>query len=151
MGVGASLALFAIGAILAFATRFNLSGIDIRMIGWILMLVGLANMAFTLLYTRPRRRGQIAEAADDTLYVVHPEEPTAHVHPGEPTPHIHSEERVPTEEAVRPAEPRVERTESEQPAEPVRPVPPTRPVSPAERLDRIDPRVRSTGRRDLGS
>lgn len=61
MGIGVSLAFIAVGAILAFALRVDLSGIDIHLVGWILILVGLVSMGFTLKYTRPRRRtGRIA-------------------------------------------------------------------------------------------
>ncbi|RFS86956.1 hypothetical protein D0T12_01455 [Actinomadura spongiicola] len=56
MGIGVSLAFIALGAILAFALRVDLSGIDIHLVGWILILVGLISMGFTLKYTRPRRR-----------------------------------------------------------------------------------------------
>lgn len=60
MGIGVSLAFIALGAILAFALRVDLSGIDIHLVGWILIIVGLISMGFTLKYTRPRRRaGQI--------------------------------------------------------------------------------------------
>ncbi|OLT29873.1 hypothetical protein BJF79_10075 [Actinomadura sp. CNU-125] len=61
MGIGVSLAFVAIGAILAFALRIDLSGVNIQMVGWILILVGLISMAFTLRYTRPRRAaGRVA-------------------------------------------------------------------------------------------
>ncbi|MBT2207005.1 MULTISPECIES: DUF6458 family protein [Actinomadura] len=56
MGIGVSLAFIALGAILAFALRVDLSGLDIHLVGWILILVGLISMGFTLAYTRPRRR-----------------------------------------------------------------------------------------------
>lgn len=56
MGIGVSLAFIAMGAILAFALRVDLSGVDIHLVGWILILVGLVSMGFTLKYTRPRRR-----------------------------------------------------------------------------------------------
>ncbi|MBE1532381.1 DUF6458 family protein [Actinomadura algeriensis] len=63
MGIGVSLAFIAIGAILAFALRIDLSGVNIQMVGWILILVGLISMAFTLRYTRPRRAaGRVAGA-----------------------------------------------------------------------------------------
>ncbi|WP_083999585.1 DUF6458 family protein [Actinomadura kijaniata] len=64
MGIGVSLAFIAIGAILAFALQIDLSGINITMVGWILILVGLISMAFTLLYTRPRRRASLMAGAD---------------------------------------------------------------------------------------
>lgn len=63
MGIGVSLAFIALGAILAFALRVDLSGVDIHLVGWILILVGLVSMGFTLRYTRPRRgSGRIAGA-----------------------------------------------------------------------------------------
>lgn len=78
MGIGVSLAFIAIGAILAFALRVELSGIDITLVGWILILVGLISMGFTLRYTRPRRRaGRIVGAdpayGDEPGTVVHEE------------------------------------------------------------------------------
>ncbi|NVI90215.1 DUF6458 family protein [Actinomadura sp. BRA 177] len=64
MGIGVSLAFIAVGAILAFALRVDLSGIDIHLVGWILILVGLASMAFTYKYTRPRRQAGRVVGAD---------------------------------------------------------------------------------------
>jgi Domain of unknown function (DUF6458) len=64
MGIGVSLAFIAIGAILAFALEIDLSGVNIDLVGWILMLVGLASMGFTLKYTRPRRRASLMAGAD---------------------------------------------------------------------------------------
>ncbi|GAB3690115.1 hypothetical protein GCM10027589_57170 [Actinocorallia lasiicapitis] len=66
MGVGVGLTLFTIGLILALATDFSLSGIDIQMVGWILILVGVIQLLFTLLYLRPRRaRLTVTERIDD--------------------------------------------------------------------------------------
>lgn len=64
MGIGVSLAFIAIGAILAFALRVDLSGVDIHLVGWILIVVGAVSMAFTLKYTRPRRRAGRVVGAD---------------------------------------------------------------------------------------
>ncbi|MEQ4207083.1 DUF6458 family protein [Actinopolymorpha sp. B9G3] len=55
MGIGASIFLIAVGAILAFAVDYHVSGIDIAVIGWILMLVGALGMAATLAIWAPRR------------------------------------------------------------------------------------------------
>jgi len=64
MGIGTALAFIAIGAILAFATHFHVSGIDVQMIGWILIVVGLAMLIITLAYTRPRRRRAVVQDVD---------------------------------------------------------------------------------------
>ena len=55
MGIGASILLIAVGAILAFAVDYHVSGIDIAVIGWILMIVGALGMAATLAIWAPRR------------------------------------------------------------------------------------------------
>jgi hypothetical protein len=94
MGIGTGLAFIAIGAILAFAFNFHVSGIDIQMIGWILMFVGAAWLAITFAYTRPRRRRQVAQIVeDDPLYVTQEENPTIVV-------------REPAERAESPVRPR---------------------------------------------
>jgi hypothetical protein len=65
MGIGSALVLIALGAILAFATHFHVSGIDVQMIGWILIFVGIAMLVITLAYTRPRaRRRQVVSDVD---------------------------------------------------------------------------------------
>ncbi|MEV5573626.1 DUF6458 family protein [Spirillospora sp. NPDC052269] len=64
MGIGVSLAFIALGAILAFALRVDLRGLDIHLVGWILILVGVISMIFTFAYTRPRRRAQQMPGAD---------------------------------------------------------------------------------------
>ena len=48
MGIGASIFLIALGAILAFALNVDLGGIDIQVIGWILLLAGDAGSEFDL-------------------------------------------------------------------------------------------------------
>ncbi|MEV4674243.1 MULTISPECIES: DUF6458 family protein [Actinomadura] len=64
MGIGVSLAFIAVGAILAFALRVDLTGVDIHLVGWILIVVGLVSMGFTLKYTRPRRSAGRVVGAD---------------------------------------------------------------------------------------
>ena len=56
MGIGASIFLLALGAILAFAVEADVSGLDIGVIGWILMLAGLAGLIITLWFWNSRRR-----------------------------------------------------------------------------------------------
>jgi hypothetical protein len=56
MGIGGSIFLLAVGAILAFAVNANFSGIDINVIGWILMAAGLIGLVITLWFWNSRRR-----------------------------------------------------------------------------------------------
>ena len=51
MGVGASLFLIAVGAVMAFAVHVhNTSGFDINTIGVILMVVGVLGMVLSMLF-----------------------------------------------------------------------------------------------------
>ena len=50
MGLGVSLFLIALGAILAFAVEAEVSGLDVDAIGWILMAVGLIGFLLSLLF-----------------------------------------------------------------------------------------------------
>ena len=56
MGIGASIFLLALGAILAFAVEADISGLDIGVIGWILMIAGFAGLVITLWFWNSRRR-----------------------------------------------------------------------------------------------
>jgi len=56
MGIGVSVFLMALGAILTFATEFDVSGLDIDVIGVILMLAGLVGLVMTVAVWGPRRR-----------------------------------------------------------------------------------------------
>ncbi|MGI8683252.1 MAG: DUF6458 family protein [Mycobacteriales bacterium] len=56
MGIGVSVFLIAVGAILAFAVNATVSGLDIAVIGYILMVVGIVGLLTTLLIFAPRRR-----------------------------------------------------------------------------------------------
>ena len=50
MGLGVGIFLTAIGAILAFAVNTSVSGIEIRTIGWILMIVGIAGIVLSMIF-----------------------------------------------------------------------------------------------------
>ena len=103
MGFGASLAFIAVGAVLAFAVKWDVPGIDLQMIGWILMAVGVIGMVLTTRYTRrPRAVEETVETIEpDTMYTVDPAaEPHVHVqeheshttvHPGERRVHVREE------------------------------------------------------------
>jgi len=61
MGIGASIFLIAIGAILTFAVNATLSGVSIQTIGIILMIAGALGLIVTLLVFGPRRRAGVVE------------------------------------------------------------------------------------------
>ena len=56
MGIGVSIFLIALGAILTFATDVGVSGLDLDVVGIVLMLVGALGLIMTLLVWAPRRR-----------------------------------------------------------------------------------------------
>jgi hypothetical protein len=62
MGIGGSIALLVIGAILAFAVKdTDLGGwLDINVVGWVLILAGLVGMVLTLWVWNSRRRRVVA-------------------------------------------------------------------------------------------
>jgi len=55
MGIGGGIALFVLGAILAFAVEVNIPGIDDNTLGWILMLAGVVTVVLALVVTRQRQ------------------------------------------------------------------------------------------------
>jgi hypothetical protein len=63
MGIGVSIFLIALGAILTFAVHATLSGVSIQTIGIILMIAGALGLIVTLLVWGPRRgaRGGVVE------------------------------------------------------------------------------------------
>jgi hypothetical protein len=50
MSLGASLFLIAVGAILRFAVTADLAGIDLQVVGTILMVVGVIGFAISLFF-----------------------------------------------------------------------------------------------------
>jgi hypothetical protein len=61
MGIGFSIFLLAVGAILAFAVNATLAGIDISIVGWILMGAGVIGLILTMVVLTPRRRRTVTE------------------------------------------------------------------------------------------
>ena len=67
MGIGTSIFLIALGAILKFAVTASISGISVQTIGVILIVVGVLGLILSLfLMTQARRRGVVV---DDRPYV----------------------------------------------------------------------------------
>ncbi len=58
MGLGVSIFLIALGAILAFAVDYSVSGLDISTIGFILMVVGVIGLITSLFLFGPRATGR---------------------------------------------------------------------------------------------
>ncbi len=68
MGIGTSIFLIALGAILKFAVHTSVSGISIQTIGVILMVAGAVGLVISLfLLASARRRGAVVY--DDRPYV----------------------------------------------------------------------------------
>ena len=67
MGLGVSLFLIAVGAILAFAVNASVNGLDIVTVGWILMLVGAFGALLSLMFWSSW--GGFAGTRRETTYV----------------------------------------------------------------------------------
>jgi hypothetical protein len=65
MGIGVSIFLIAVGAILAFAVNFDVSGLDINVVGYILMIVGLVGLIMTAFIWGPRNRGRTGDVVEE--------------------------------------------------------------------------------------
>ena len=56
MGIGTSIFLIAVGAILTFALDASIGGIDLDVVGWILMAAGVIGLIVTTFIWGGRRR-----------------------------------------------------------------------------------------------
>jgi hypothetical protein len=61
MGIGLSILLIAIGAILTWAVKFTVAGVSIHLIGVILMVVGAIGLLFALIVLTSRRNAPVRE------------------------------------------------------------------------------------------
>ena len=61
MGIGINIFLIAVGAILTFAVDATVAGLDIKVVGGILMAAGAVGLVITLLVFAPRRRRTVTE------------------------------------------------------------------------------------------
>ncbi len=59
MRLGTAIVLLALGAILTFALRVDVSGVDLQVVGWILMIVGALGIALELAVWGPRSRRSV--------------------------------------------------------------------------------------------
>jgi len=61
MRIGFSIFLLAVGAILAFAVSATVAGLDIHVVGWVLMAAGALGLVLTLVAFAPRHRRTLVE------------------------------------------------------------------------------------------
>ncbi len=78
MRIGASLFLIAVGAILKFAVTKHVSGINLAVVGVILMVIGIIGLAFELIMWSTRRRTAVVTRAPAATYV-QPAEPVERI------------------------------------------------------------------------
>ena len=64
MGIGVGVFLIAVGLILAVATRFDVAGLDVQTVGWILVFVGVLVIILTTVFWG-RRGGDHPQYAED--------------------------------------------------------------------------------------
>ncbi|GAB3867466.1 hypothetical protein GCM10028801_41550 [Nocardioides maradonensis] len=69
MGIGASLFLIAVGAILKWAVDAQVSGIDLQTVGTIMMVVGVIGLVVTMVIWGTRRRTDVVHDGRRTTYV----------------------------------------------------------------------------------
>lgn len=55
MGIGVSIFLIAVGAILTFAVHATVAGLDLHVVGWVLMLAGVAGLALFFVFWNRHR------------------------------------------------------------------------------------------------
>jgi voltage-gated potassium channel Kch len=71
MGIGASVFLIAVGAILAWAVNISVSGLDLATVGYILMIAGVIGLIWSLFVfggSRGFGRRTVVDEYDDPAY-----------------------------------------------------------------------------------
>ena len=68
MGIGVSIFLIAVGAILAFALNVDVSGVSLDVVGYILMIVGLLGLIMTAFIWGPRRSARSDVVEERRVY-----------------------------------------------------------------------------------
>ncbi|MFI7154921.1 DUF6458 family protein [Micromonospora chalcea] len=66
MGIGTSIFLIAVGAILTFALNASVGGVDLDVVGWILMAAGVLGLIMTTLVWG-RRRQVVATTTEEPV------------------------------------------------------------------------------------
>jgi beta-lactamase regulating signal transducer with metallopeptidase domain len=68
MGIGTSLFLIAVGAILYFAVDADISGLEITTVGVILMVIGVVGLLISLFFLSQARRAPVVRDDRRDLY-----------------------------------------------------------------------------------
>jgi Domain of unknown function (DUF6458) len=68
MGIGTSLFLIAVGAILYFAVNATVSGLEIATVGLILMIIGVVGLVISLIFLNSARRETRTVVRDRDVY-----------------------------------------------------------------------------------
>ncbi|MEN3612752.1 DUF6458 family protein [Plantactinospora sp. ZYX-F-223] len=76
MGIGTSIFLIALGAILTFALNVSLGGLDLDVVGWILMAAGVLGLIMTTVIWNNRRRSVVTTTEPTEYRQVSATEPT---------------------------------------------------------------------------
>jgi uncharacterized protein DUF6458 len=76
VGIGGSIFLIVVGAIFAFALDVNLGWLDLDVVGYVLMLAGVAGLILTMWFWQSRRR-TVVRSAPPTYDQVPPTAPPA--------------------------------------------------------------------------
>lgn len=72
MGIGLSILLLAAGAILTFAVKATVAGIDLDVVGWVLMGAGLIGLIWSLVIMSMRRSEVVVDPHHSAAHVVAP-------------------------------------------------------------------------------
>jgi hypothetical protein len=59
MGIGVGILLIVIGAILTFAVHWHVAGLDLQVVGWVLMLAGAAGVILFFAFWHRRGSGRV--------------------------------------------------------------------------------------------
>jgi len=62
VGIGGSIFLIALGAILAFAVNVSLGWLDLTVVGWVMMVAGFVGLGLTMWFWQSRRRTVVTTA-----------------------------------------------------------------------------------------
>jgi hypothetical protein len=87
MGIGGSIFLLAIGAILTFAVHGSLGFLDIQVVGWVLMAAGVLGLILTLFFWNNRRR-RVVVSNSRPVTGAYPQDRTVVDEPADPYPPV---------------------------------------------------------------